>query len=200
MNMNRKYLARALKLGFNELCVYGPTVPVVCHDESRDFVWATLDAESAIPPAADAIRIESPHAGVETPCSQTRTTKENHSRDRTRHQFQRPCPSNGHAKPEATNGKTSSRKSSQQDIATLIEQAIEAPHRAARPHARGERNWSEALEAAPSPEQGGRDHLGFDQAAQVAGRVGRQFSCLPYLTYLRSLGGCPHCQRGGCQS
>ena len=47
--MNRKYLARALKLGFSELCFYGDKVPVACHDERRDFVWATLDAESRNP-------------------------------------------------------------------------------------------------------------------------------------------------------
>jgi hypothetical protein len=62
LNMNRKFLARALKLGFYDLLVYGDKAPVVCHDEHRHFVWATLDPESAIPPATDAIRIESPSA------------------------------------------------------------------------------------------------------------------------------------------
>ena len=39
--------------------MHAPKVPVVRRDEHRHFVWATLDSESVIPPAADAMRIES---------------------------------------------------------------------------------------------------------------------------------------------
>ena len=35
INMNRKYLARAVKLGFDEVHLYTPKVPVLCRDEYR---------------------------------------------------------------------------------------------------------------------------------------------------------------------
>lgn len=60
LHTNRRFLARATRLGFQELLVYGPRPPVCCQDESRKFVWALLDPESAIAPKADAIRLESP--------------------------------------------------------------------------------------------------------------------------------------------
>jgi len=62
VNMNRQYLARALALGFREVCLSSPKTPVLCRDEHRQFVWALLDPESALPPAEDAIRIESTKA------------------------------------------------------------------------------------------------------------------------------------------
>jgi hypothetical protein len=75
LNLNRKFLARALKLGFHDLLVDGDKVPVVYHDEHRHFVWATLEPESAIPPAEDAIRIESPSAEPQTPATQPQTRR-----------------------------------------------------------------------------------------------------------------------------
>jgi hypothetical protein len=60
LHTNRRFLARAARLGFRELLVYGPRRPISCQDESRRFVWALLDPESAIAPQADAIRLTSP--------------------------------------------------------------------------------------------------------------------------------------------
>jgi hypothetical protein len=67
INTNRKYLARATKLGFRELLVYGNKVPVLCRDDHREYVWALLDPDTTIAPAEDAIRIESPKANPEAP-------------------------------------------------------------------------------------------------------------------------------------
>ncbi len=64
INMNRQYLARAVKLGFDEVQLYNPKVPVSCRDEYRSYVWALLSPTSAIPPADDVIRVESPKVGV----------------------------------------------------------------------------------------------------------------------------------------
>jgi hypothetical protein len=64
---NRKYLKRAIKLGFREILLFGNEVPVYCQDERRRYGWAILESKSAIGPAADAIRIESPKSGTEVP-------------------------------------------------------------------------------------------------------------------------------------
>ena len=47
INMNRQYLARAAKLGFQEVHLYGPSSAVLCQDGTRQYVWALLDPESA---------------------------------------------------------------------------------------------------------------------------------------------------------
>ena len=49
LNMNRKYLARAVRLGFSEVHVFGNKVPVLCRDDHHQYVWALLDPESASP-------------------------------------------------------------------------------------------------------------------------------------------------------
>ena len=53
-----------MKLGFNEVQLYNPKVPVSCRDEYRSYVWALLSPTSAIPPADDVIRVESPKVGA----------------------------------------------------------------------------------------------------------------------------------------
>jgi hypothetical protein len=75
LNMNRKYLARALKLGFSEVHVFGNNVPVLCRDDHRQYVWALLDPASAIAPSSDAIRIESPPAAVASPNRHRKPTR-----------------------------------------------------------------------------------------------------------------------------
>lgn len=59
LNTNRKYLARALRLGFTELLVFENNRPMLCQDEQRSYVWAVLDPEGIIKPGPDPIRIES---------------------------------------------------------------------------------------------------------------------------------------------
>jgi hypothetical protein len=60
LNMNRRFVERAVKLGFREAFVYGAESPVLCRDERRRFLWALLDAKSAVPRGDDPIRVESP--------------------------------------------------------------------------------------------------------------------------------------------
>ena len=132
LNLNRKFLARALKLGFYDLLVYGDKVPVVCHDEHRHFVWATLDPESAIPPAADAIRIESPSAEPQAPATQPQTRRRISPVSEPVSNPSQDAPSsangssNGHARTNGRakhNGEARRTKASQQDIASLVQQA-----------------------------------------------------------------------------
>jgi hypothetical protein len=60
INTNRRYLARAAQLGFQEIHLFGPKPPVCCQDDHRQYVWVVLDPESAIRPHPEAIRVESP--------------------------------------------------------------------------------------------------------------------------------------------
>lgn len=59
INTNRRYLARALSLGFREVLLYGNTLPVMCRDKKRSYIWALLGPESAIAPTENAVRIVS---------------------------------------------------------------------------------------------------------------------------------------------
>ena len=133
LNTNRKYLARALKLGFQELLVFGSKVPVVCRDDYRQYGWALLEPESAIPPADNAIRIESPQATTDrsipipqptrrtSTVSESSTTPNGNGHATTNGS---PASANGHA--AKTNGqarKTTGRKAESQDTTALIEQA-----------------------------------------------------------------------------
>ncbi len=63
-NTDRRYVERAMRLGFREAFIYGPNSPVLCRDDRRRFLWALLDAKSAILRSEDAIRIESSSASV----------------------------------------------------------------------------------------------------------------------------------------
>lgn len=49
LNMNRGYLARALRLGFRTLYCFGTEAPILCDDGRRRYLWAVLDSKSAIP-------------------------------------------------------------------------------------------------------------------------------------------------------
>ncbi len=60
LHSNREYLARAVHLGFSEFSLFGNAKPVLAQDANRRYVWVGLDAEGAVPPAEDAVRIESP--------------------------------------------------------------------------------------------------------------------------------------------
>ena len=91
LNTNRKYLGRAMKLGFREVLIFGNKVPALCQDECREYLWAILDPESAIKPTDDVIRIASPECGfgacVRNP--QTSDRKESASHVRTRQSSKR---------------------------------------------------------------------------------------------------------------
>jgi len=59
LNMNRTYLERALKLGFDQVRLYGSNSPALCVDDRRQYLWALLDKDSAIKPSEDVVRLES---------------------------------------------------------------------------------------------------------------------------------------------
>jgi hypothetical protein len=134
LNMNRRYLARAVKLGLREFCVYSNKAPVLCQDEYRQYVWALLDPESTIGPAKDAIRIESPDAGQAKPISSLKPQRKasivsetpTNPNDSNHAPTSSTVSANGHA--TKTNGrarKAAGRKSEQHDTTALIEQAEE---------------------------------------------------------------------------
>jgi hypothetical protein len=54
---NRHYLARAVQLGFTEIKVVKPDVPVVCRDARRTYVWMPLGTDGALSPRDDAVRL-----------------------------------------------------------------------------------------------------------------------------------------------
>ena len=102
LNTNRKFLGRAMKLGFRELCIFGDKTPVACFDDTRRYVWAPLEPDGAIKPADDAIRIDvrPGAAGVPTPKSRKRRRTSTVS-ETTTNPNSNGATSNGHAK---TNG------------------------------------------------------------------------------------------------
>jgi hypothetical protein len=59
IHSNRRFLAKALKLGFREVCFVGPRAPALCDDGRRQYLWALLDPDNVIAASADAIRVES---------------------------------------------------------------------------------------------------------------------------------------------
>jgi hypothetical protein len=61
LNTNRRFVERALKLGFRSVRLYGPSSPAMCVDDNRRFLWALLDKGSAIPRHDDPQRIDAPN-------------------------------------------------------------------------------------------------------------------------------------------
>jgi len=59
VNLNREFLAQAVKLGFREVRFANPNSPTLCVDERRQYLFALLDAKSVIRPSPDMIRIQS---------------------------------------------------------------------------------------------------------------------------------------------
>jgi hypothetical protein len=49
---NRRYLLRAVKLGFVEVRVARPDVPLLCQDDRRIYLWMPLDNKTALPPSS----------------------------------------------------------------------------------------------------------------------------------------------------
>ncbi|MBM4073759.1 MAG: hypothetical protein FJ271_33290 [Planctomycetes bacterium] len=57
LTMNRRYLARALHLGFSEIRIGDPAMPVLCDSENRNYVWQGLPTEGAVRESPNALRI-----------------------------------------------------------------------------------------------------------------------------------------------
>ena len=136
INTNRDYLARAMRLGLREVSITSNKTALACFDERRHFVWMPLDADSAIAPAKDAIRIESPGADSEkpvtkprierkvSPVSETVTNQNGNAAAKVNGQSNGHAKANGHNRINRQARKATSPKAGQQDIAALIEQAV----------------------------------------------------------------------------
>ena len=131
IHINRIYLKRAMKLGLRDVCLYGAEVAMLGQSEKCKLVWMPLDAECAIPPNDDAIRIESPKS---EPSSVTSASTSPPPKPKTERKVQPvsesntntngKAASNGSAKAVTAKGKSSRRKTGQQDVTKLIDQAI----------------------------------------------------------------------------
>jgi hypothetical protein len=56
---SRCYLARLLQLGFSRISVFGPEKPVLCRDDTRQYVWVPLAKNVIVPASDNAIRLSS---------------------------------------------------------------------------------------------------------------------------------------------
>jgi hypothetical protein len=64
---DRRFLLRAVELGFGEIEVVRPEVPLVCRDTRKTYVWMPLDAKAAIPTGKDVLRLVSAEDQVAPP-------------------------------------------------------------------------------------------------------------------------------------
>jgi hypothetical protein len=124
INTNRKYLARALKLGFRELSVFDSKSPIVCEDDRRLYLWAPLEPDSAIGPAENAVRIVVPEGAA----SDFPTKPEPKSKKSTMSEpveNQNPECQTAEAKTNGQARKPSRKKAAKNTAVTLVEQAEE---------------------------------------------------------------------------
>jgi len=128
ISMNRKYLARAMRLGLGEICLYGNETALLGRDMDRQFVWMPLSKDSAIRPKKDALRIESPKGEPAVSIPQTPPPRRIPPMADTTTTIGK-ATSNGHAatngqaKPEGTDRKVSDPTGGKRDIGSLIEHA-----------------------------------------------------------------------------
>jgi DNA polymerase III sliding clamp (beta) subunit (PCNA family) len=59
LTTNRRFLDRAVALGFRELCFYGRDRPILCDDGRRHYLWSVLDPKDVIRPDDQAVRVDS---------------------------------------------------------------------------------------------------------------------------------------------
>jgi len=69
---NRRFLARAVKLGFQSVELRSEDAPACCRDDRRTYIWALLGKESILKPDEIAVRIESPRPSASKPRAQCR--------------------------------------------------------------------------------------------------------------------------------
>jgi hypothetical protein len=119
INSNRRFLARAVNLGFDEVYVYSPKVPVMCRDDHRHYVWALLNPDSIIKPADDVIRITSADAGQDVSTTNRKPRRRKAIMPRSTSNGNGQGKANGRTSPQAT----TSAKADDQGIDVLIEQA-----------------------------------------------------------------------------
>jgi hypothetical protein len=59
INTNRRYLVRAMSLGFRDLRIFHPKTPILAWDDQRQYLWAPLAPASIILPNSKAVCIPS---------------------------------------------------------------------------------------------------------------------------------------------
>lgn len=84
-NTNRRFLSRAMRMGFRDVYISDPENPAFCDDGQRQFVWALLSPKDAIQSQTGAIRIESPAAGHTSPSSEAKTISRQATQTPTNH-------------------------------------------------------------------------------------------------------------------
>jgi hypothetical protein len=128
---DRRFLTRALHLGFPEIQIVDARSPIVCRDRDRTFCWQPLTHESAIEPTDDVIRIESPPQALtsaipsDVPPSPVRTTVSDRTQSTRGHApTNGQAPSNGHAPTsDTTNGHAMPENSVPITLAALVQEA-----------------------------------------------------------------------------
>jgi hypothetical protein len=57
---DRRYLQKAMELGFCSILITSSDKPIMCKDDKRLYVWVPIDSKSALPPQANPIRLTLP--------------------------------------------------------------------------------------------------------------------------------------------
>ena len=125
---DRKYLKRAIDLGFSQIGIPSKHGPVICRDDRRQFIWALLE-DAAIPPSAESCRVESAAeeaaedsaSKASTPTSQRRAKRSLRSRKK----FQETLPAPVSAKVEPRNTSMPKESGTIPAEADLINQLLE---------------------------------------------------------------------------
>jgi len=135
LNINRRFLARALRFGLDDLSLYGKSAALLGQNVHRKYVWMPLDPESAIEPSKKAMRIESPKGAPADPVPQSEERK-TPSMTEPNNNTSGHAESNGHAESRSqahANGQArkGAGRSQGQDIDGLIRQT-EALHNSLR--------------------------------------------------------------------
>jgi hypothetical protein len=123
INTNRRYLARALSLGFREVLLYAPERPVMCRDKRRTYLWAVLGPEAAIAPTGDAVRIVSAESTAADPIPKPKTTRRKTTLSETVDNPNGHAAGNGSAKSNGRGRRKRKQPADQHQVGSLIEQA-----------------------------------------------------------------------------
>jgi hypothetical protein len=66
---DRRFLQRALDMGFHTIQVTALDKPMLCQDERRLYLWVPLDPKQALAPQPNAIRVMLPAPGAKSRCT-----------------------------------------------------------------------------------------------------------------------------------
>ncbi len=117
INTNRRFLSRALELGFSEIGFSDSEAPVVCREEHLIYAWQPLGGDAGIQAADNVIRIESNPESVIT-----NSIKTNNVFPRRSMSASNQSRGHGSAAPATSNG-NSTRANPGTSLATLIQDA-----------------------------------------------------------------------------